>query len=114
MGENLAYATLLAEGYGVRVSGEDCGRGTFFHRHAVLHDQKREKWDSGNYMPLQHLQDNQAPCVVIDSVLSEEAVLAFEYGYATTEPNDAGGVGSAVRRFRQRRPGRDRPVHRVW
>jgi 2-oxoglutarate dehydrogenase E1 component len=88
MGENLAYATLLVEGYGVRVSGEDVGRGTFFHRHAVLHDQKREKWDSGNYMPLQHLQENQAPCVVIDSVLSEEAVLAFDYGYATTEPNE--------------------------
>ncbi|MDP3874069.1 MAG: 2-oxoglutarate dehydrogenase E1 component [Methyloversatilis sp.] len=88
MGENLAYATLLVEGYGVRVSGEDVGRGTFFHRHAVLHDQKREKWDSGNYMPLQHLQEDQAPCVVIDSVLSEEAVLAFDYGYATTEPNE--------------------------
>jgi 2-oxoglutarate dehydrogenase E1 component len=88
MGENLAYATLLVAGYGVRVSGEDCGRGTFFHRHAVLHDQKRERWDSGNHMPLQHLQENQAPCVVIDSVLSEEAVLAFEYGYATTEPNE--------------------------
>jgi 2-oxoglutarate dehydrogenase E1 component len=88
MAENLAYSTLLVEGYGVRVSGEDVGRGTFFHRHAVLHDQKREKWDSGNYMPLQHLQDDQAPFVVIDSVLSEEAVLAFEYGYSTTEPNE--------------------------
>lgn len=88
MAENLAYATLLIEGYGVRVSGEDCGRGTFFHRHAVLHDQNREKWDAGNYSPLQHLQDNQSDCVVIDSVLSEEAVLAFEYGYATTEPNE--------------------------
>ncbi len=88
MGENLAYASLVAQGYGVRVSGQDCGRGTFFHRHAVLHDQNRERWDAGNYVPLQHIQENQAPFVVIDSVLSEAAVLAFEYGYATAEPNN--------------------------
>ncbi|MBV2193282.1 MAG: 2-oxoglutarate dehydrogenase E1 component [Azonexus sp.] len=88
MGETLAYATLVVEGYGVRVSGEDCGRGTFFHRHAVLHDQNRERWDAGNYVPLQHIDEKQSPFIVIDSVLSEEAVLAFEYGYATTEPND--------------------------
>ncbi|WP_154717413.1 2-oxoglutarate dehydrogenase E1 component [Sterolibacterium denitrificans] len=88
MGETLAYATLVVEGYGVRVSGEDCGRGTFFHRHAVLHDQNRERWDAGNYVPLQHIDEKQSPFIVIDSVLSEEAVLAFEYGYATTEPNE--------------------------
>lgn len=88
MGENLAYASLLAQGYGVRLSGEDVGRGTFFHRHAVLHDQKRERWDEGIYKPLDHIQDGQARFQSYDSVLSEEGVLAFEYGYATTEPNE--------------------------
>ena len=87
MAENLAYASLLAEGYPVRLSGQDCGRGTFFHRHAVLHDQNREQWDSGIYIPLQHIAPDQADFVVIDSFLSEEAVLGFEYGYATAEPN---------------------------
>jgi 2-oxoglutarate dehydrogenase E1 component len=87
MGEHLAFASLVASGYGVRLSGEDCGRGTFTHRHAVLHDQNREKWDEGTYTPLQHVADNQAPFVVIDSILSEEAVLGFEYGYASAEPN---------------------------
>ena len=88
MGETLAYATLLMQGFGVRVSGEDCGRGTFFHRHAVLHDQNRENWDKGNFVPLQHIDAKQAPFIVIDSVLSEEAVMAFEYGYSTASPNE--------------------------
>ncbi|MFT3804140.1 MAG: 2-oxoglutarate dehydrogenase E1 component [Burkholderiaceae bacterium] len=87
MGEHLAFASLLSSGYGVRLSGQDSGRGTFTHRHAVLHDQKREKWDSGSYVPLAHVADNQGEFTVIDSVLSEEAVLGFEYGYATAEPN---------------------------
>ena len=87
MGETMAYASLVASGYAVRLSGEDCGRGTFVHRHAVLHDQNREKWDVGSYVPLEHIADNQAPFVVIDSILSEEAVLGFEYGYASAEPN---------------------------
>ena len=88
MAENLAYASLLKDGYSVRISGQDSGRGTFFHRHAVLHDQNREKWDDGGYLPLQHIAPNQGDVVVIDSVLSEEAVLGFEYGYSTSEPNE--------------------------
>ncbi len=87
MGEHLAFASLVASGYAVRLSGEDCGRGTFTHRHAVLHDQNREKWDEGTYTPLKHVAENQAPFVVIDSLLSEEAVLGFEYGYASADPN---------------------------
>ncbi|MCF8159841.1 MAG: 2-oxoglutarate dehydrogenase E1 component [Polaromonas sp.] len=87
MGEHMAFASLVASGYPVRLSGEDCGRGTFTHRHAVIHDQSREKWDEGTYVPLQNVADNQAPFVVIDSILSEEAVLGFEYGYASNDPN---------------------------
>ena len=86
MGETLAYATLLDQGYGVRLSGEDVGRGTFSHRHAVLHDQNREKWDSGSFVPLEHLKPGQPSIEIIDSVLTENAVLAFEYGYATSDP----------------------------
>ncbi|MBJ6610075.1 MAG: 2-oxoglutarate dehydrogenase E1 component [Candidatus Thiothrix moscowensis] len=81
--ENLAYATLIDEGYPIRLSGEDCGRGTFFHRHAVFHEQETGE----TFIPLQHLSEAQLPFVVIDSLLSEEAVLGFEYGYATTEAN---------------------------
>jgi 2-oxoglutarate dehydrogenase E1 component len=87
MGEHLAFASLVGSGYAVRLSGEDCGRGTFTHRHAVLHDQNRERWDEGTFTPLQHVSEGQAPFVVIDSLLSEEAVLGFEYGYASADPN---------------------------
>lgn len=87
MGEHMAFASLVASGYPVRLSGEDCGRGTFTHRHAVLHDQNREKWDVGTYTPLCNVAEGQAPFVVIDSILSEEAVLGFEYGYASNDPN---------------------------
>ncbi len=88
MAENMAYATLLVSGHGVRISGEDVGRSTFFHRHAVLHDQNREAWDAGDYRPLARLQEKQARFQCYDSVLSEESVLAFEYGYATSNPYD--------------------------
>ena len=80
--ETLAYASLLEDGYSVRLSGQDCGRGTFFHRHAVLYDQGSAR----SYIPLQHLAGRQPRVQIIDSVLSEEAVMGFEYGYSTTEP----------------------------
>jgi 2-oxoglutarate dehydrogenase E1 component len=81
--ETLAYATLVKDGYQVRLCGQDTGRGTFFHRHAVLHSAK----DGSIYVPLHHVDEHQGCFTVIDSPLSEEAVLAFEYGYATAEPN---------------------------
>jgi 2-oxoglutarate dehydrogenase E1 component len=86
MAENLAYASLVDAGTGVRISGQDCGRGTFAHRHAVLHDQNRERWDSGTFIPLANIRKEQGPFIVIDSLLSEEAVLGFEYGYSSAQP----------------------------
>jgi 2-oxoglutarate dehydrogenase E1 component len=80
--ETLAYASLVEEGYGIRLTGQDSGRGTFFHRHAVLHDQATD----ATYVPLQHLSQPQPRVQIIDSVLSEEAVMGFEYGYSTTDP----------------------------
>jgi len=81
--ETLAYATLLNQGYPVRLSGQDSARGTFFHRHAVLHDQQT----GSTHTPLATLGEDKSRFVVIDSILSEEAVLGFEYGFATAEPN---------------------------
>lgn len=82
--ETMAYASLLQEGYGVRLSGQDCGRGTFAHRHAVLHDTATGE----TYVPLEKIATSSTRSfAVIDSVLSEEAVLAFEYGFASSEPS---------------------------
>jgi 2-oxoglutarate dehydrogenase E1 component len=81
--ETLAYASLLTEGFEIRISGQDSGRGTFFHRHAVWHDQNKGE----AYIPLENLAPSQPRFTVIDSLLSEEAVMGFEYGFSTTEPN---------------------------
>jgi 2-oxoglutarate dehydrogenase E1 component len=81
--EILAYASIIRDGYPVRLTGQDSGRGTFFHRHAVLYDQKTGE----RYVPLQHLEPNQPKFTVTDSVLSEEAVMGFEYGFSTAEPH---------------------------
>ncbi|MEG3191450.1 2-oxoglutarate dehydrogenase E1 component [Lysobacter sp. D1-1-M9] len=80
--ENLAYATLVSEGYKLRLVGQDSGRGTFFHRHAILHDQVAD----APYVPLRELVENPTDVTIIDSLLSEEAVMGFEYGYSTADP----------------------------
>ena len=81
--ETMAYASLLKDGHSVRLVGQDSGRGTFFHRHSVLHNQLNNR----EYLPLHQIVDRRDAFRVIDSLLSEEAVLGFEYGYASTEPN---------------------------
>lgn len=86
MAETLAYASMVSNGTAVRISGEDSGRGTFSHRHAVLHDTNRQMPEGGIYIPLQYIADGQSPFTVIDSILNEEAVLAYEYGYACSAP----------------------------
>jgi len=80
--EALAFATLLKDGYGVRLSGQDVGRGTFSHRHAVLYDQENEK----RFVPLRHFRKDQALFEIVDSFLSEFGVLGFEYGYSQADP----------------------------
>lgn len=84
MGEAFAFGSLLMEGNHVRLSGQDCQRGTFSHRHHVLHDQNR---DMVEYNPLNHLSKNQAEYLVHNSSLSEYAVMGFELGYSLTNPN---------------------------
>ena len=80
--EALAFASLLSEGFGVRLSGQDVGRGTFSQRHAVLYDQVNEK----RFVPLRHFQDQQGLFEIVDSFLSEYGVLGFEYGYSQVDP----------------------------
>ena len=82
MAENLAYATLLEDNFSVRISGQDSGRGTFFHRHATISNMNQREV----HIPLRNIKDNQPNFLVINSLLSEEAVLAFEYGYACSDP----------------------------
>jgi 2-oxoglutarate dehydrogenase E1 component len=87
MGEHLAFASLLSAGIDVRLSGQDSERGTFSHRHAVLHDQKRSIRGEGTYTPLDHVSDGQGRFSVTNSILSESAVLGFEYGYSIVRQN---------------------------
>lgn len=82
MAEHLAYASLVSAGVNVRLSGQDSERGTFSHRHAVLHDQKRVVRDQGIYTPLEHVADGQGTFAIANSTLSEAGVLGFEYGYS--------------------------------
>ena len=81
--ETLAYASLVDEGFPVRLSGQDSERGTFFHRHAVIHDQKTDE----TFVPLQHIRTGQASFLAVNSILSEESILGFEYGFSSSEPN---------------------------
>ncbi len=81
--EVMSYATLLSQGFKIRITGQDVGRGTFSHRHAVLHDQK----EGGTLTPLETIGEDDRQFMLYDSLLSEEAVLAFEYGYSGTSPN---------------------------
>ncbi|OUL74228.1 2-oxoglutarate dehydrogenase E1 component [Paraburkholderia hospita] len=87
MAEHMAFASLLSAGIDVRLSGQDSERGTFSHRHAVLHDQNRASRAEGTYVPLEHVSDDQGRFSVTNSVLSEGAVLGFEYGYSVVRQN---------------------------
>ena len=94
MAESLAFGTLLTEGFSVRLSGQDSGRGTFSQRHAVLRNQDNHQ----RYIPLNNISNNQKNFEIIDSLLSELAVLGFEFGYSISEP-ETSFMGSTIWRF---------------
>ena len=104
--ESLAFASLLVEGIPIRLTGQDTERGTFSHRHLVLHDAHT----GAQHAPIKHLADASASIEAYNSPLSEYAALGFEYGYSVTAPGGARALGSAVRRFHQRRADHRRPV----
>ncbi len=108
-GEALGFGTLLVEGHRVRLSGEDCQRGTFSQRHAVLIDQDTQN----EFVPLNNIAPEQAKIDIFNSLLSEAGVMGFEYGYTLADPRTLVLVGRPVRRFRQRCAGHHRPVHRL-
>ena len=103
-----AIGSLLLEGIGVRLTGQDVERGTFSHRHAVLHDFER----GTRYVPLEHLAADQGRFTTVNTMLSELAVLGFEYGFSSADPHNARHVGSPIWRLRQRRAADHRPIHR--
>ncbi len=107
-GEALAFGSLVLEGTTVRLSGQDTGRGTFSHRHAVYHDVET----GARYVPLANIRPGQGNFLVIDSMLSENAVPRLRVRLQLGRPEQAGGLGGAVRRLRERGAGDHRPVHR--
>jgi 2-oxoglutarate dehydrogenase E1 component len=113
MAETLAYGTLLANGYDVRSRARTAAAVRSRTATPVLHDQDRERWDQGSYVPLQNIGRDQGSFLVIDSVLSEEAVLGFEYGFSSAEPNALVIWEAQFGDFRERRAGRHRPVHQL-
>ena len=107
--ESLAFASLLTEGTHIRLTGQDAERGTFSHRHLVLHDEKTGL----KYAPIQNLSGALAPFEIHNSPLSEQACLGFEYGYSAASQREPDPLGGAVRRLRQLRPGDHRQLHRL-
>ena len=108
-GEAMAFGSLLLEGSRVRLSGEDCQRGTFSQRHAVLIDQTNQY----EYVPMNNIAQDQAKIEIYNSLLSEAGVLGFDYGYSLADPRTLVLWGGPVRRLRQWRAGHHRPVPRV-
>ena len=108
--ESLAFGTLLTEGFSVRLSGQDSGRGTFSQRHAVLRNQDSHE----RYIPLNNIKKGQKNFEIIDSLLSEFAVLGFEFGYSLSEPETRGFMGSSIWRFCQWSTNNNRSIYFFW